>query len=49
MGKIKCSKKGCNKEAEYVIITATGEKRFLCKKHAQDLMKTIAAIRTEKL
>ena len=49
MSKIKRYKEKCNREAEYVVTTATGKKRFLCKKHAQELMKTIAALRVSKL
>ena len=49
MIKIKCERPRCNEDAEYVVTTSKGDKKFFCKKHGQDLMKTLAMIKVEKL
>ena len=49
MRKIKCERPSCNENAEYVVNTSKGEKKFFCKKHGQELLKTLAMIKVEKL
>jgi len=49
MSKMKCERPRCNEGAEYVVTTRTGDKKFFCKKHGRDLLKTLAMIKMEKL
>jgi len=49
MSKIKCERPKCNEDAEYVVTTSKGDKKFFCKKHGQELLKTLAMIKVEKL
>lgn len=49
MSKIRCERPHCYEDAEYVVTTSRGDKKFLCRKHGQDLMKTLAMIKLEKL
>ncbi len=46
---MKCQLVNCSRDVEYVITTTKGDKKFLCKKHGQDIMKTLAMIKVEKL
>ena len=48
-GKIKCERDSCNEDSESIVTTNNGGKKFLCKKHGQNLMKTLASIKIEKL
>lgn len=49
MSKMKCERSHCTEEVEYVVTTSKGDKKFFCKKHGQDLLKTLAAIKIDKL
>lgn len=46
MSKMVCEQPNCNKPAEYTVTTAKGNRKLLCKKHGQDILRTISQMQT---